>query len=143
MNKFELGNGTSPWTDITSFTEGVTVQRGRQAEGETWGDRLKGLESSSMTLTFDNSDGPVAYTASAWPVYPMPEPKVRVSVEVPDGRWQTFKWQAKHRFPRLLRRLKVRYITHTFDAVLDQWDGGPDVSGRVEGTIAKSVEEHR
>lgn len=138
MTKFELGDGKGQWTDVTSFTKGVVIDHAVPGS-ETWGERLAGLKESSMSLTFDNSAGLAPLT----PYFPAPQPKVRVSVEVPDGRWQSFKWEAKHRFPRLLRRLKVRYITHTFDAVLDQWDGGPDVTGRVEGTIAKSVEEHR
>jgi hypothetical protein len=66
-----------------------------------------------------------------------------VTVEVPDGWWQTFKWEAKHRFPRLLRRLKVRCTTHSFNAVMDHWAGALNVTGRVEGTVTKSMEEHR
>lgn len=140
MTKFELGDGNGRWTDITGYAKDIKIDHGAP-DSETWGDKLAGLQESSMTLAFDNAGSgflvPESLFASDAP------PKVRISVEVPDGRWQTFKWEAKNRFPRLLRRLKVRYTTHSFDAVLDQWDGGPDVTGRVEGTIAKSLEEHR
>jgi hypothetical protein len=123
MDKFNI-NGV----DMTSFVNDVTIDHGIP-DSEIWGEYLAGLKSASATFTFNNSGG-------MFQPFPETQGKVRVTFDVPDGRWQGW-------LPRLFSRLKVRYISHSFNAVLDQWDGGPDVTGRVEGTIAKSMEEHR
>ena len=62
-----------------------------------------------------------------------------VKYETPDGKWQAFKARLKRRWPRLFRRLKVRYITFSFDAELES-DGLFSLTGTAVGPMSKGTE---
>lgn len=116
----------------------------------TWGEKLAGLKSFSHAVTFDSAitddqvlefagvfqDADGGYIWSSRATTP-------VKYEVPDGKWQAFKHRLKARWPRLLRRLKIRYITYSFDAELSSemaTDGAFSISGRAAGPLSKGTE---
>lgn len=130
--KIQIGD---EWKDISPYIDNVAMSHG----DETWGDKLKGLESASMSLTFDDSDDAVEVIVGAF--FPTQPQKIRTTIDVPDGRWQSWKLRAKQRFPRLLRRLKVRTRCYSFDAIFDPWNGGPDITGTSDGPVTLKIEE--
>lgn len=127
------------WLDLTAFAKDVTIDHGAPGS-ETWGEKLAGLKDSSMKMAFDNSGSGFLVPESLFTNAP---PKIRVTREIPDGRWQSFKWRLRSRFPRLLRRLKVRCRLYSFDAVLEPWQKGDEfgLSGTTTGPVSMGIEE--
>lgn len=135
LNGMEHGHGRTSHpvfngVDLSGYV--TNMQLGHDGDDkEPWCDTLAGLKQSSFTVsgTFDN-------TAGYFPPPPS-EHKVRVSYETPDGRWQTFKWRLKRHWP--FRWLKVRFITYTWEGVLEPWDGSSaSLEVRGGGSISRS-----
>lgn len=93
------------WTDLTGLASDFTLDE----SGPQLHQKLIGLEQSSFTVsgTFDGSP-------AAW--FPVPQPRVAISYDVPDGRWQAFKYRLKQY--RWLRWIPVRMRNYSWTGVL-------------------------
>lgn len=144
MARFEFDPSKLVVNDVDLSGHLYNVDMSHDAgEKGAWGEKLAGPKESSLSMTFDNSGGYFEPTGS--PFFAAPEPKIRVIHEVTDGKWQAFKQRLK--FWRLwswqpLNRLKVRYVRHSFDAVLEPWWDGASfvVQGRSDGPMSKGTE---
>ncbi len=142
MTKFEMGDDFKlriGGQDLSGYMSNVDFSHDADDKG-IWGEYLAGLQPCSMTLTLDNSAGVFMPGEAFWPPPPMFR---RVTIDTPDGKWQTFKWELKGRFPRLFGRLKVRYVRRSFDAVLEPWQHGDEfgLSGTTTGPVSMGIEE--
>lgn len=94
--------------DLTGFVKDMTID----TSGPQLHERLVGLQQSAFTLngTFDGT--PAAF-------FPVPEPRVAMSYQVPDGKWQAFKFRIKQY--RWLKWIPVRMVNYTWTGIIQSW----------------------